>query len=220
MNSHYRQVGIYQVRNRAHPPVFDVQVDAQVMDDYDCLGTLPLELEQVASAKPGHTAVYSVAQRGDTWHTGNRYQDENNHADAQGAADEIAGREWWKRPDDRLKQPPPALNAQPDGPAVAHALTALARLTHAVGELSTPDIIGIDVGNQRPGPVLPRHFSGSFDDDAAIEIGQLLNEYMRTHHAEFVRWANLQVEKQAALSRQMVKALHENPHAFSPRNQG
>ena len=99
-------------------------------------------------------------------------------------------------------------------------MTALARLTHAVGQISTPHIIGIDVGNQRPGPVLPRDSTGSFDDDAAIEIGQLLNEYMRTHHAEFVRWANLQVEKQAALSRQMVKALHENPQVLSPHEQG
>ena len=51
-------------------------------------------------------------------------------------------------------------------------------------------------------------------------IAELMNDYLQTHHADFVRWANLQLRQTAALARKMVQTLHEKPELSTPTQQG
>ena len=80
--------------------------------------------------------------------------------------------------------------------------------------------IGIRAGQLTPHPIQANNRAGSFDDDDEPVIAELMNDYLQTHHADFVRWGNLQLRQTAALARKMVQTLHEKPELLTPTQQG
>ena len=216
-----RHVGIYQDKKKKHPPFFDIELKHKVIDHYDCLGSLPLSLELRDSHTPGRDVEYVIARKGDAWHTADRkLHGESEVEQAPKPANELARRQWWRQTNESDLEAPAPATKNPNASEVARTLTELSRLTQAVDSLSSSEIVAIRTGQQHPHPTTANGQTGSFDDDDSNEIADLMNEYMRTHHIEFVRWANRQVEKKTMDAREVVKMLHDTLQRVAPSGRG
>ena len=188
-----REVGIYKKRGsgRAANCRFDVEIDGRIQE-YDCVGTLPLVMEEVS----GH---WQIAMAADEWYTTVPGKDPGRSAVA--AAAEIEARQWWKTTGKEIgaSSGPPIINIQDLGEATA----MLARIDDALNVVNDATVRAIDCEVIAQGTV--HAATGRTQEIAGGRniVQELIKEFIGWRHADLVRWMN---EKRETVADEVVGA--------------
>ena len=87
-----REVGIYVKQDDSENVRFDVELETEV-EEYDCLGTLPLVLEKVDR---GCDQAWRIGAAADEWHSEEPSGRRPEQRTAAAAATELTLRKWWE----------------------------------------------------------------------------------------------------------------------------
>ena len=133
-----RQVGIYVKQDDSENVRFDVELETEV-EEYDCLGTLPLVLEEVDRACDGGWRIGAAA---DDWHGDEPSATRPEQRTAAAAASELKRRKWWETGNAQ-----PAASEQSPITTIsglADAAAKLARVDEAIEIVNDPSMRGLE----------------------------------------------------------------------------
>ena len=186
-----REVGIYVKQDDSENVRFDVELETEV-EEYDCLGTLPLVLEKVDR---GCDQAWRIGAAADEWHSEEPSGRRPEQRTAAAAATELTLRKWWETGSARATTSEGSPITTICG--LAEAAARLARIDEAIEFMNDPNMRAVECEVTAKGGI-------SAATGQQVELGktrgmieELTGEFIRGRHLELVRWINSERNRRA-----------------------